>query len=277
MSGQGVVLPGVANARELGGYRIEGRRIKSGVLIRAASLGNAAPEALEALQKQYKVSALVDFRTSMEHNAMPDPVIPEAENIHLPPFEMEDMLSDVDPALVERFCDPNLDRMSFFEVIYDGGIINDSFYEHFLLTASGKRAWRTFFKVLLAIEDGRAVLWHCTDGKDRTGCAAMLLLFALGADRDTVMRDYLLTNEFNADKLQAVRQKLAPLNWTKDKADGLLFISGGVFEIYMAKAIDTLIEEYGSVEAYLNEELGVGSAEREALRGKFLSNTKKQK
>ena len=270
MSRQGVFLPGVANARELGGYRIGDRQIKSGVLIRTASLGNAAPEALEALQKQYRVSAMVDFRTSMEHNAMPDPVISDTENIHLPPFEMEDMLADVDPDLVERFCDPDLDRMSFFNVIYEGGIINEGFYKHFLLTASGKSAWKAFFKVLLTIEDGRAVLWHCTDGKDRTGCAAMLLLFALGADRDTVMRDYLLTNEFNADKLQTVRQKIAPLNWTVDKADSLLFISGGVFELYMAKAIDTLQEEYGSVETYLKEELGVDSAERETLRAKFL-------
>ena len=34
------------------------------------------------------------------------------------------------------------------------------------------------------LENGgeRAVLWHCTGGKDRTGAAAVLLLLALGVN-----------------------------------------------------------------------------------------------
>lgn len=271
MIGQSISLPGVFNARELGGYRIGGKRIKSGVLIRTAMLGNASPEALDAFQKQYRLQTVIDLRTSMENGAQPDPVIPGAENIHLPPLEMEDMLAGIDPALIEKFCDPSLERMTLFHVFYEGGVLSDRLYERFLLSDCGKRAWKAFFQALLALQDDRAVLWHCTDGKDRTGCAAMLILFALGADRDTVMRDYLLTNEYSAARLNAIRRKIAPQGWPKEKVNGLLFMSGGVFEAYMANAIDTLIEEYGSVEAYLRQELGVGSAETEVFRMKFLS------
>lgn len=268
---QSIDLPGVFNARELGGYKIGGRRIKSGVLIRTASLGNASPEALNTLQKEYKVQTVIDLRTGMENDSMPDPSISGAENIHLSPIEMEDLLRGVDPALIEKFCDPSIERMTLFNIFYESGILNDRLYEKFLFTESGKRAWKGFFKALLALEDDRAVLWHCTDGKDRTGCAAMLILFTLGADWDTVSRDYLLTNEYNAAKLDAVRQKIASLDWPKDKADGLLFLSGGVFEAYMDYAVEAMIERYGSVGVYLRQELGVGSAETEALRMKFLS------
>ena len=270
MNRQSIILPGGVNARELGGYRIGDRRIKDGILIRTASLGNVSYEALETLQKKYRVQTVIDLRTGMENTSMPDPIIPGAENIHLSPVEMENILSGADPALVESFCDPSLDRMAIFNAFYESGMLGDRLYKQFLLTGSAKRAWRAFFKALLALEDDRAVLWHCTDGKDRTGCAAMLILFALGADWETVMQDYLLTNEYNAAKLDAIRQEVEPLGWPEEKVNGLLFLSGGVFEAYMSDAIDSLIKEYGSVEAYLGQELGVGRPETEALRMKFL-------
>ena len=271
MREQSISLSGVGNARELGGYRIGNRRIKSGVLIRTATLCRISPEAAEALQKRYNVQTVIDLRTSMENRLQRDPLVPGAENIHLPPIEMEELLAGVDPVLIERYCDPDLERMTIFNAAYEGGLLGEALYEKFLLTGYGRRAWKAFFKALLALEEGRAVLWHCTDGKDRTGCAAMLVLFALGADRDTVLRDYLLTNKYNEEGLRAVRQKVAPLDWPEEKVDSLLFMSGGVSEAYMTHAIDALTGAYGSVEAYLGQELGVGAAEREALRGKFLS------
>ncbi len=47
-------------------------------------------------------------------------------------------------------------------------------------------------------------------GNARTGCAAMLALFALGASRETVLEDYLMTNAVNAQKLSEIRQKAVP-------------------------------------------------------------------
>lgn len=48
----------------------------------------------------------------------------------------------------------------------------------------------SFFK-LLASEDNYPLLFHCSAGKDRTGILTALLLEMLGADRDTIMDDYL--------------------------------------------------------------------------------------
>ena len=50
-----------------------------------------------------------------------------------------------------------------------------------------------FFDLLLASPE--PTVFHCTAGKDRTGVAAALLLHALGATREEILRDYLLTNE----------------------------------------------------------------------------------
>jgi protein-tyrosine phosphatase len=121
--------------------------------------------------------------------------------------------------------------------------------------------------------DKGAVLWHCTDGKDRTGCAAMLLLSALVASRETIMEDYLLTNEYNAAVWIAVRQKAEACHMPPVKRDAMLFMSGCVEESYMEYAIDLLEKRYGDVTGYLKDALGIGSGELHALREKYLCDT----
>jgi len=98
----------------------------------------------------------------------------------------------------------------------------------------------------------------------------MLLLYALGADRKTVLEDYMLTNEYNAQTLEFIRKKAEAANMPPRKRDALLFMSGGVVESYMANAINTLESKYGSVREYLFEELGVGDMEIKKLKDKFL-------
>ncbi len=46
-----ILLPGVSNARELGGYPVGDKYIKKGVLIRSGSLSEALPEAVDADMK----------------------------------------------------------------------------------------------------------------------------------------------------------------------------------------------------------------------------------
>ena len=53
-----------------------------------------------------------------------------------------------------------------------------------------------------------AVLWHCTEGKDRCGITTALVLEMLGADRTAIMEDYLKTNEINLPKAESIREML---------------------------------------------------------------------
>ena len=48
----------------------------------------------------------------------------------------------------------------------------------------------------LSSANGRAVLFHCASGKDRTGYAAAIILRILGVPQKVVMDDYLLSNEY---------------------------------------------------------------------------------
>ena len=258
-------LPGIDNAREPGGCMIGCKEVKKGLLIRTSALSDATDEAINKLSDTWRVQTVIDLRMSTEHQFRPDPV-----NIHLPVMEMEDMLKDVDPELVKEYSQKKPDRMKIFEKAYAAGKLDDKMYIFFLMGERGKASWKRFFEELLKIEDGRAFLWHCTDGKDRTGCGSMLILSALGADREMIMADYMQTNVLRKQQLDAVRMKIAPLGWPQEKQDALLFMSGGVFESYMNNALDALEQNYGSVAGYLREELGIGDAETEILRSRYL-------
>jgi len=111
-----------------------------------------------------------------------------------------------------------------------------------------------FFGYLL--ESGEPTVFHCTAGKDRTGFAAALLLHALGASQEEVMRDYLLTND-RLKMPEGVRYGLTP------EAAMVLW---RVQPEFLDAAFDAVRSDYGGLEAYFHEGLGLGREERERLR-----------
>ena len=56
---------------------------------------------------------------------------------------------------------------------------------------------KEFFKIL-ADENNYPIDFHCSIGKDRTGCMAYLIEGLLGFDQETMYRDYMFTNFANA-------------------------------------------------------------------------------
>ena len=143
-------------------------------------------------------------------------------------------------------------------------------YIGFLLGERGKKAYREFFRILAEHDPEKgAVLWHCDDGKDMAGIAAMLLLSALGADRAVIIDDYLLTNESNAQKIETAKQKYSGKGMSESKLKAMIFVSGGVFAEYLDNAIDTLTRKYGSVTGYIREELGFSDSDIILLQEKY--------
>ena len=218
----------------------------------------------------YRVSDVIDFRMRVERSLQPDPALTGAENRSLAVMEPEDY-GDFDDEMMAKFLDPRGDRMAVMRQSMELGMLDDTLYVKFLTSERGKAAYRGFFRTLLELPEGRAVLWHCTDGKDRTGVASMLLLTALGASWETVMEDYLLTNDYNAKKIAGARAMLEQASMPPEVRDMLIFGVGSVFPAYMNNARKALADAWGSVEGYLEQELGVGEREREILREKCLS------
>jgi protein-tyrosine phosphatase len=118
-------------------------------------------------------------------------------------------------------------------------------------------SYRIIFERLLA---GKApLLLHCAAGKDRTGVGAALILSALDVPRELILADYVMTAEVaDFDRILSrhaarfPRELLAPLLASEPE--------------YLLTAFAEIEREHGSVDAFLEDQLGIGSPERRRLR-----------
>lgn len=265
---QGIVLDGVVNARQLGGYiGADGRKIKDGVLLRTGNLGALTEEGVRVLQEEYHLANIFDFRMESERDAAPDVEVPGAEYHWLPPFDSS--LYDADTrASLGALMKGGASETERLIATAQAGIIRQM-YSTILTSEIARDAYGQFFQLLVAQEPGTAALWHCSQGKDRAGMASALVLYALGVDEATIDADYLLSNaayEEQGEKMKA----LAEENGLDEAAAKDLLAIALVQLDYFHLAIDSVKEAYGSVDGYLHDGLGLTDEDIQILRDKFL-------
>ncbi len=114
------------------------------------------------------------------------------------------------------------------------------------------------FKLLLASDT--PTVFHCTAGKDRTGFAAALILLTLGVPRDVVMHDYLLTNTLYR----------RPEGMGSHAPEEVLAVLWRVQEEFLDAALHKVDTEFGGLQPYLVDVLGVDAAAQTELAGRYL-------
>ena len=266
---QALLVTGIENARQLGGYETaDGRHVKRDVLLRTAKLSDAPSEELAALKDIYHLGVVVDFRTLAEREGAPDPEIDGVDNIVLDVLD-ESSRTGAGAAIAGIYENGGAEPAEVMLNIIRSGCVSERMYTDMAFDPAAEKGFRDFFRILLENGGQKAVLWHCSGGKDRTGAAAVLLLLALGVNKETALRDFELTNEFLREKIAYMESRAAELTddpeeiaWVKDLT--------GVNRKYMEKLLDTLEEKYGSQERYLTEGLGLDRAELEQLREMYL-------
>ncbi len=266
---QGIEIDGVENARQLGGYICaDGRKIKDGVLLRSAALSTLTEEGAKTLSEKYNLKYIFDFRMDSEREAQPDREVPGAENLSLPVFASA-LYDEETMAAIRDAMKEGGDREDTYLVLARHKGLT-GIYQKMLLTGEGQKAYTQFFDTLLKLEDGGSVLWHCTQGKDRAGMAAVLLLYALGADEETIKQDYLLTNESYKELIAETEKKAETLDLDEAEKKEYLGVIAAVYEEFLNMAVDSVEEKYGSMQDYLKNQLGLSDTDLKTLRDKFL-------
>ena len=111
---------------------------------------------------------------------------------------------------------------------------------------------------------------HCTEGKDRTGWSAAILQLLAGADRATVMKEYLLSNERRAD---IIERGVAQARRAKGRVAGEITRARlEVAESYLRAGLNELERRYGDLDGYLTDGLGLRRQTVERLRAKLLAS-----
>ena len=246
-------LAGGRNFRDLGGYQAAGgKHVRWGTIFRSGAMSGLT-ETDQAYLGNLGIRTVCDFRTTSERSAEPNAWV---QNAKLDYFTRDYALSGGN--LGALFADRSKLTPSTMRDAMIG------FYKSF--PKEQAPAYRELFARLMA--DRLPIAFNCTAGKDRAGLASALVLTALGVPYETVAEDFLLSNTtLSPDALKAdrgLRTIMAVL--PPDVAKPLI----GVERAYLDTAFAQMRADYGSVDGYLEKELGVGPRERRMLRKRLL-------
>jgi len=253
-----VPLEGGCNFRDLGGYTtLDKRRIKPGKLYRSGVMSyfTAADNAtLQALG----VRTICDLRREDERRAEPTAW----------PVEVNLVAWDEEIAMEQRG-----------ELTWQNSSDAEQTRE------AMKQAYRTMptwlHSRLVGLFDLLAnnevpLVFHCAAGKDRTGLSAALILHCLGVPRETIYRDYELTN--HAVDLNAFLEhhRSARLGLTSDRKTLTTMDTARRQAIlhadtaYLAAGLGQIEQNYDSLDNYLRDVLGVTDTVQAEIRHNLL-------
>ncbi|SNS47443.1 protein tyrosine phosphatase [Sphingomonas laterariae] len=254
---RGLHLPSVHNLRDIGGYRTsDGRWVKMGLIYRSDQLDKVSEADLAAMG-DLGIRLVADLRTESERQREPDRLPAGAEPLVL------DVAADSQGSL-----GGDMRKAMAAITAGKGAEMLTEANRDFVSLGSAKTAYRTLLDRLDAPDAG-PTLYHCTAGKDRTGWATAVILTLLGVPRETVMADYLASNDYLRAKNEKAIAGMAKMGLSvpRENLEPVL----GVRAEYLQAAFDEVDKRFGSFDAYLKQGLGLGDAEIEALRTRYLA------
>lgn len=260
-----IPLKGVRNTRDLGGFPLAGGKMVSPHrLLRSGALASLTAEDRALLTGEFHLQTVIDFRTRVERLEQPDPLIPGVV------FRMCPIFEESAPGITREQRAGGQMAHQMLTDMKNRGLSATAYmahmYQELILSDHSRQQYRSFFN-LLSEQEGGAVLWHCTAGKDRVGVGTALLLLALGGSYEDVMADYLLTGEYLQEEAELLLCRMEPFLDT----DALSCMRAmlGVRADYLGAAIDAMQEYSGSVDAYLSGQMGLTPPQRDRLRALF--------
>jgi protein-tyrosine phosphatase len=247
-------LEGEPNCRDLGGTPAVDGALRERHLLRSGALDELTDDDVARLAEVGPLMVF-DLRSTREvDDADPDRLPSDAEWIHRP-IDEADFVRDL---VMDRIADRNLDPPD----------------EDLMIRAYRRIAATTDTLSSIVgqvVDDDRAVLFHCTHGKDRTGVLAALLLAMCGVDWAVIEADYLRSNQRNAAhtaaSMQMIRSMAPPddpaaLDWMRP------FFA--VEDRYLAAARDEWDRQWGSFDGFVVDGLGIDPKQRATLRTRLI-------
>lgn len=98
-----------------------------------------------------------------------------------------------------------------------------------------------------------------------------LLLSALNVPRETILADYMMVNTFTADVVEGHLEKLKERLQNPQLIDCLRELMQ-VQESYLIRVFQAIEETYGTMDAFLEKEMGLDEERRERLREMYLES-----
>lgn len=223
-------MEGGFNFRDIGGiYNKEGKMVRWNKLIRSDEL-NALTDADLDYLSSLPLRGIVDFRSKEEIEGSPDRITDSVtwrSELSMNPGNFSDV-EDIF-GLLAKGINPLMVQM----------------YNELVSSPATIACYKEFFS-LAQDENNTPLIYHCTAGKDRTGLATAFILYALDVDEAVIMKDYLDSNYYLTAKYNHYVSAMPDLK--------------SLFEVnslFLESAMETIKKNYGSMNSYLQDALGI--------------------
>src|ERR1700748_1291345 len=237
-------LQGASNFRDLGGYAAaDGRTVRWRQIFRSNHLGHLT-ETDVGVVRGLGVKHAFDFRGTDERRA----AVCAVEEIAGHSLPIEPTVVAALRAKLQARALSSADALEIMRESYRGYVRLNT------------HSFRELFAQILA--DTAPLVIHCTAGKDRTGFACALVLHALGVPEKVISEDYLLTNSY---------YRRDP-NSAPDLPLDVRQAIGSVEASFLAAGFEGVTSQYGDLETYFSDGLGLGTAERAELKQRYLQS-----
>lgn len=245
-----IVMDSVQNLRDLGGYACTNRRQQTrwGRLFRSGQLTALSDRDSLRLDKLH-LKTILDLRSDYELELFPTHY--RNARIVRAPMQTGDL-----PEMQHRIQENRIRKG-------DAALYMQDLYLQYVTgnQASLRRAFET-----LCDSTNYPVLIQCTLGKDRTGFLTALLLRILHMPEETVLKDYLLSN----DCIQTQQVAGFVSQYSIDSQEAVTMMLSAQEE-FLAIAFEKIEKDYGSVERYLAVELQLDENALRQLRDNLLT------
>lgn len=250
-------LKTLVNFRDLGGYEaLDGRKIQNKRLLRSGEVVGLSSQDTSVLTNNYELQHIIDLRGSDEISEKPDDKLINVDYTNIDILKKskentaseEGMLQNLEPEVSDK-------RMQ-------------DLYRNLITGDYAIKGYQEFVRLSLENTEG-SLLFHCFAGKDRTGVGAAILLGMLGVNRQDIMTDYLKTNiqRIPANQLLLAEAKQNGLNDRQLQGlNNLLTVKSEYLEL----AWQTIDQEYGSFDEYINNGLAVSNSDKKELQLNYL-------
>lgn len=244
-----VKLEGAINFRDIGNYYTNsGKIVKKGLLFRSADLSKLTENDLKHIQNLH-IEYDFDFRGPYEVKTAPDKLPLNVNRISLPSGS-------------ETIGDSNyMKEMS--KKLKDTGFIL-SFYKNI---EPFKERYKPLFDSLLSFKGKKSLVFHCTAGKDRTGIAAALILYALGVNEQTILEDYEATNYYRKAENEKTIIQMQKFYGMDNKTASSLMAAD---KSYLQSTFDVIRSQYVSLDLYLEKVMGLSNKKIRLLRSYYI-------
>lgn len=246
----------VTNFRTVGNIKnADGRTLKEGKLYRSAHLHKLKKRSFNDFEK-LGIKEIIDLRNSKEIAEKPDELPSESVYKNFSAFEDEgDQLAQAKKLVLKGKVNAS-----------DADKRMIDFYREYV-TENPEMIKRIITEIL---ESKDPILYHCTAGKDRTGITTALILTILKFDKETIYKEYLLSNNYRKDLVQKRLRLANTLHFLYPKMDlQVLEKLSWVEKSYLDAAFEEIHKKYGSTDAYIQQVLGISDTKRNEYIQKF--------